>query len=194
MSDFSPAMTDCARSCTQRMDLSGFVRQTLRMSADLGPEDPLRLGPLMDRRRGHLRLSWAKVAELAGVSRSTLNDISNGRIGDIRSATKTGIDHALKWEPGDGVDAILAGREPTPARGDERPAPTLNTVRDLGGPQRRREATPDDVLTTLQVTRERYPDDDPLFWKTLGIVNDLHNPYLRETRGPDGAAEDDRSA
>lgn len=77
------------------------------------PTDPLRLGRLIDSSRRQQDLGWAEFAKRAGVSRTTLNDIRNGKIHNIQPLTKTGIERAARWCEGD-VDVVLDDGDPTP--------------------------------------------------------------------------------
>lgn len=71
-----------------------------------------RLDRIMDARRLELDLDWKEVADLAGISVQTLDVVRKGKNSTVR--TKRKIDRALQWVPGEGVEAISAGREPTP--------------------------------------------------------------------------------
>lgn len=67
----------------------------------------------MNLRRLELRLTWAEVADRAGISRDTLHRVRRGKDPNVRDLTKAGIENSLGWSPGS-VDAVLAGGEPTP--------------------------------------------------------------------------------
>lgn len=88
--------------------------------------EPGTIGWWMDERRGHLRMTWDNVAEVAGVSVETVYRAASGR--PMRTPTKKGIEEALRWAPGS-VDAILDGGEPTPLDAAE-PEPDRARDRD----------------------------------------------------------------
>lgn len=75
-------------------------------------ETTLRLAQHLNDRRLELRLTWAEVADRAGISRDTMHNVRVGT-SDIRDLTERGIEVALQWEPGS-IDRIFAGNDPIP--------------------------------------------------------------------------------
>lgn len=71
-----------------------------------------RLARAMIDRRRELRLSIRAVAGRAGIDRATWTGAENADR-DLREYHYAGVEAALEWEPGS-VEAILAGRTPTP--------------------------------------------------------------------------------
>lgn len=74
-----------------------------------------RLAAYIEARRVELRLRWTDVAERAELSTETLRQIRKGT-NELRPLTRGGIDRAMGWARGRGVDAILAGGEPIVAQ------------------------------------------------------------------------------
>lgn len=120
---------------------------------------------------------------------------------DIHKSSKVGLDRAMEWVQGEGVDAILAGREPTPLR-ESAAAPTTG----------RRENTPTafdqlrDAVDRLRTEAQADPAADPAYVEVLEdfevlsyalrrlgprsyqrAVIELASRYLRE-RGTDDTA------
>lgn len=88
------------------------------MNVRLG-DDAESLAARLKARRLELRLGQAETARRASVSRMTWYEWENGRRAP-RDYNFAGIDEAMEWEPG-GVEAILAGGDPTPAQGRRQP-------------------------------------------------------------------------
>lgn len=65
----------------------------------------------MERRRVALRKRWRQVAQEAGTTTETLRQIRAG-LQNPGPLTRGGIDKALLWAPGQGIDALLEGRQP----------------------------------------------------------------------------------
>lgn len=164
------------------------------MRQDLGPNNPAQLGDLMDTRRVELDLTWQVVADRAGLSRTTLNDIRKGKIENTQPRTIRAIERALQWDGGS-IDAILAGDEPTPLdiadSTDPPPAANASTRADDHSPSR---ATPEEIILTLQRAAQRdreFGRDGTLFWAAWDIVAEVNHPRA-ET--PHAVARGDRSA
>lgn len=76
--------------------------------------DPLaRLTEVMTARRLQLGMrTWRNLAEAAGISPETLRALRAGE-GQPTDSTIHGLNRALCWKDGAGVEALLAGGEPT---------------------------------------------------------------------------------
>lgn len=83
--------------------------ETLQGSKDRRAE----LDDRMDRRRKHLRLTWAQVAERAGMVTPNLLRIRKNKIG-ISWEAADGINDALRWTRGSVEAFVTDGIEPTP--------------------------------------------------------------------------------
>ncbi|MEU7831297.1 hypothetical protein [Nonomuraea sp. NPDC049129] len=66
----------------------------------------------MEERRQALGMTWAKVASEAEITVETLRAIRRFK-NEPSTLTKRGLERALHWKP-DSIDAVLAGRDPTP--------------------------------------------------------------------------------
>lgn len=66
----------------------------------------------MEERRQALGMTWAKVASEANITVETLRAIRRLK-NEPSTLTKRGLERALHWKP-DSIDAVLAGRDPTP--------------------------------------------------------------------------------
>lgn len=170
------------------------------MRRDQGEVDPARLGELMELRRVELGLTWEAVARRAGISRTTLNEIRKGKIENTQPLTKRAIERALDWASGS-VDSILVGDEPTPvvaAVGGDEPEAAAVAREPRHGRGAAGDVTPEDIMLTLQKALDRgreWGREDLLFWQTLHVVNDLHNPLRESLREmPVEPVETDRSA
>jgi transcriptional regulator with XRE-family HTH domain len=165
------------------------------MRQDLGKTDPVQLGELMRRRQVELDLTWQAIADRAGLSRTTLNDIRNGKIENTQPRTIRAVERALQWTSGS-IDSILAGGDPTPLDVD-----TIANGQNIGAnasayiddhsPSR---ATLAEIIITL--TRAAQRDGElgrggQLFWATWDVVAEVNHPR-QET--PTAVARGDRSA
>lgn len=100
------------------LEFSGGFRH-----CSLAVSDPAawkRLGKLVARRRGQLRLTQAKAAARAEISESTWRALERGDEGKYRALTKFAIADALGWRD-DALDVVLAGGEPPLADATEPP-------------------------------------------------------------------------
>lgn len=70
-----------------------------------------RTAALIQERRGHLGLSQKRLAELAGVSARSIQNLESGKNWPL-AKNRPAIERALQWEPGS-LDAIRKGGEPT---------------------------------------------------------------------------------
>lgn len=70
-----------------------------------------RTAALIQERRGHLGLSQKRLAELAGVSARSIQNLESGKNWPL-AKNRPAIERALQWEPGS-LDAIRNGGEPT---------------------------------------------------------------------------------
>ncbi len=75
-------------------------------------ESHTRLADAIEKRRLDLDLTWKELAELAGISTTTLENIRRGRL--PRARTRRRIEDALGWEHGS-INAVLGGGQPTVA-------------------------------------------------------------------------------
>jgi transcriptional regulator with XRE-family HTH domain len=69
------------------------------------------VGDAIVRRRLQLDMSQEELAERAGVARDTVQALELGKRTNFRSKTKRKLDKALQWVPGEGIEALEAGRE-----------------------------------------------------------------------------------
>lgn len=148
----------------------------------------------MNDRRGELGMTWDEVAEIAGVTASTLFRNASNPNGP-RTTTRKGIERALRWESGS-VDAILAGGNPTNMP-DNTPAASgtvadpdpemLDNLRFLRRHLSRdvgEDATEQFLQVQFKLWRSRM--DRNVFWSTWNtFINeaDDHEPPIQETDG-----------
>lgn len=134
-----------------------LTRRARFCHAELGPMEDVRsarrrLAAHMDSRREDLRLTWAEVASLAGVSRETLRQIRTGE-GEIRPLTRRGIEDALQWASGS-IAIILDGGEPTPREEGPSAPPEQPPGEDLTPFERRILAEMAEMRSELQQIRD----------------------------------------
>lgn len=89
------------------------------MDAESDQDARARLNEAMSERRLDLGLRWNQVSDRAGMTYGNLHKIRIGAIA-ITDEAKRGLERALQWQKGS-IDAILAGKTPTPIQMDESP-------------------------------------------------------------------------
>lgn len=119
------------------------------MMVTMNENPAARLDRIMDVRRLELDLDWKEVADLAGISVQTLDVVRKGKNSTVR--TKRKIDRALQWVPGEGVEAIAAGREPTPT--DRLPEPSRPSERPTLEELAARVAATEQEISALRAER-----------------------------------------
>lgn len=93
----------------------------LRVTVLLVP-DRQRLADALRKRRAELRLTQTAIADQAGVSLATVNQMERMQRDDFRTVTKALIEAVLRWTPGS-IDRLLEGGDATPL-----PEPQLTAV------------------------------------------------------------------
>jgi transcriptional regulator with XRE-family HTH domain len=93
----------------------------LRVTVLLVP-DRQRLADALRKRRAELRLTQTAIADRAGVSLATVNQMERRQRDDFRTVTKALIEAVLRWTPGS-IDRLLEGGDATPL-----PEPQLTAV------------------------------------------------------------------
>lgn len=78
----------------------------------------------MDERRGRLRLTWNRVAQLAGLTKEGLRSVRS-ETRRMMPLTKVGIEDALRWGPGS-IDLVLDDKPPIEL--DDTAAPSSPTA------------------------------------------------------------------
>lgn len=127
----------------------------------------------MEARVEELQITWTEVAKRSGLSREALR-LARTRQTKLNQATKDGIDRALEWVPGKGVDAILAGR--TPLKLDDVPRQSrVETDADRPTSLGALLDELDDPVQVLRILGEQLEDLGPdVFWATLGRIWRYH--------------------